>query len=325
MAIFDHFMLDDYGRQDFYRPGLDDTALSPKGRIAIVGLPNAGKKSVCNSLWGWDAVKDTGEMTRHFGLLTLIDLPLDSYDTVGVLYRLENTDLIVFVLDGERGLDPDSFNWIARLRGLDAAMLVVLNKADRIPADKLQHTLEYIETRTARPVIPLTGLDPQNVRDNLLTAILRICPDMAVPLATEFAGLRYTVAAHSVMQAAMISLTINLDINTRHDSSALVGLQLRLIRQIAAIYGYKESTGMRQRIGLSMVLRWLAHTAIKQSARIHQLEGRIGIGTISVASTFVVGRVAMLVYGGHLPSWLARYTPQAWRANNVQADSNGKL
>lgn len=309
-----------YDTYDYLRLSLDDAQRTNGGRIAIVGLPGAGKKTLCNSLWGWDAVQPSRETTRNFGLVTLIDLPLDAYDAASVLYRLENMDLIVFVLDGEQGLEADGFNWIARLRGLDAAMLIVLNKVDRIPADKRQSALDYLETRTARPVVPVSAVSPPDVRDNLLSAILQMCPDLAVPLATEIPALRRTVALHTVMQGVMTSLTLNLEINARNDSSVLVGLQIRLIRQVAAIYGYREKGGVRQRIGLSVVLRWLIHTAIKQTARLQQLEGRIGGSVVSALSTFVVGHGAIIVYGGNLPRWLVRYTPQGWRSHQ----SNGQ-
>jgi hypothetical protein len=324
MDILDNFSIGNYELLDQFRFNIDEMPKPSTGQIAVVGLPNTGKKTICNSLWGWDAVQANGEMARNFGLFTLIDLPLDPYDVAGILYRLENTDLIIFVLDAEQGLDPDSFHWIARLRGLNAAMLVVVNKADRIADDRLKTVLEHIEVRSARPVIPLKAVDAHDVRSNLLSAILRISPEMAVPLATEISSLRHSVALHLVMQAVMSCLTINLEVNTRKDSSVLVGLQLRLIRQIAAIYGYKEQTGIRKRMGLSVVLRWGIHLAIKHAARIQHFEGRIGMNVISVITTFVVGRSAMLVYGGQLPAWIARYTPQAWRAHHAPANSTGK-
>lgn len=324
MGALDNFLMGNFNMFDQMRFNFGDMPEASASRIAIVGLPGAGKKTLCNSLLGWDAVRANGETARNFGLLTLVDLPLDPYDAAGVLYRLESTDFIVYVLDGEQGLEPDSFNWIARLRGLNVAMLIVLNKSDRIPSQKLQSVLEYLETRTARPVIPLNAVHVQCVRDNLLRAILQICPDLAIPLATEITSLRQSVALHIVVQAMMASLTINLEDSARHDSSVLVGLHLRLIREIAAIYGYKEQSGTRQRMSLSIVLRWLVHLVIKQTARIQKLEGRYGGNAISMLSTLIVGRGAMLVYGGQLPRWLMRYTPQAWRTSHVPTDIHGK-
>ena len=317
MALLDTFVTSSYDMLDGFRFNGAEMPHATAGRIAIVGLPGVGKKTLCNSLWGWDAVQANGETTRSFGLITLMDLPLDPYDVTSVMYRLENTDLIIFVLDAKQGLDPDSFNWIARLRSLSAAMLVVLNKVDVIPPDKLQPALQYLESRVARPVIPLKAVDLQDVREHLLAGVLHVCPDLAVPLATEMPSLRYNVALHTVMQAMMNSVTMQLETNPRQDSSVLVGLHLRLVRQIAAIYGYKEQTGLRQRLGLSVMLRWLVSFAIQQAGRLQQLDNRITGSVVSVASTFLIGRGAMLVYGGHLPRWMARYSPQAWRTNPV--------
>lgn len=326
MALLDNFGFSTYDVFDRLRFNLDDLPHSSTGRIAVVGMPGAGKKTLCNSLWGWDGVRPSAETTRSYGLITLIDLPSDPYDAAGILYRLENTDLIVFVLDGEHGLDPDSFNWIARLRGLNGAMVVVLNKADRVPAEKLQPALAYLESRVARPIIPLQATSVQNVRDHLLAMILKVCPDLAVPLATEVTALRPMVAMHLITQAAMTSLSLSLEVNTHLDPGVLVGLQMRLIRQIAAIYGYREKEGLRQRIGLSLALRWIVQAALKQVARLQILDqkagDRVGAGVINVVSTFLVGRTAMAIYGAQLPPWLMHYTPQSWRANHVHTTSS---
>jgi predicted GTPase len=67
-----------------------DSARSNQGRIAVVGLPNSGKKSLVNSLYGWNAVGESEENTQSYGLIQIINLPQDNYDAVNTLYRLES-------------------------------------------------------------------------------------------------------------------------------------------------------------------------------------------------------------------------------------------
>ena len=66
-----------YGMFDQIRYDLDDIPRSSQGRIAIVGLPDAGKETLYNYLYGWKAVHPSDENTRDFGMITLVDLPTD--------------------------------------------------------------------------------------------------------------------------------------------------------------------------------------------------------------------------------------------------------
>ncbi len=323
MAFMDYVSFDTHDVFDRLRFNMDDIPDSGTGRIALVGLAGVGKKTLCNSLWGWEAVKASEETSRNFGLITLIDLPLDPYDVAGVLYRLEGVDLVIFMLDAEQGLDPDSFNWIARLRGLNSTMLIVLNKIDHFTEGNVAEHIAKLETQLARPVLALKAVDPQDVRENLLSAVLKVCPDLATPLAMEITSLRHSVAQNLIVQAMMTGLSISIDGHTRSDVSVLTGLHLRLIRQIAAVYGYKEHAGFRQRLGLTVFLRTALHVVLKQVAHLQRLDNRIGSGVVNIASTFFVGQAAMMFYSAQWPRWWMRQPSQIWRAQDGSA-TNGK-
>lgn len=324
MAFMDYVSFDTHDVFDRLRFNMDDISESSTGRIAIVGLTGVGKKALCNSLWGWEAVKESEETSRNFGLITLIDLPLDPYDVAGVLYRLEGVDLVIFVLDAVQGLDPDSFNWIARLRGLNSAMLIALNKIDHLTETDVAEYVAKLETQLARPVVALKTVDPQDVRENLLSAVLKVCPDLATPLAMEITSLRHSVAQNLIMQAMMTGLSISLNGHTRSDVSVLTGLHLRLIRQIAAVFGYKEHAGFRQRLGLTVLLRTALHIVLKQVAHLQRLDNRIGSGVVNIASTFLIGQAAMLFYSAQWPRWLMRQPTHVWRAQDDSASTNEK-
>jgi len=323
MAVMDYMSFDTHDTFDRLRFGVDDVSTSSMGRIAIVGLAGVGKKTLCNSLWGWEAVKPSEETTRNFGLITIIDLPLDPYDMTSVLYRLESIDLVIFVLDAEQGLDPDSFNWVARLRGLNNAMLIVLNKAEHLADDMLSERITGLETQLARPVIALQTDQQQTIRENLLSAVLKICPELATPLAMEITSLRRSVAQNLILQSIMTGLSLSFEGHSRHDTSVLIGLHLNLIRQIASIHGYKDHGGFRQRIGLTIFLRTTLHLLLKQVSHLQRLDNRIGSGMIHIASTFIIGQMAVLFYGFQGSNWFKRSSIHLWRSKSASA-SNGK-
>lgn len=308
-AMFNHL------RADF----MDETARQVQGRIAIVGLPGAGKKTLFNSLWGWEAVNDSGETTRSFGLFTLIDLPLDPYDAAGVLYRLENADLILYVLDGREALTAECFNWIARLRSIEATLLVVLNHADELPKETLPQCVRQLEERLARPVLPLSATNRDDIQGKLIPAMLKVCSDLAVPLANEIPSLRAHVARHIVLQSVIGCMTTGLDTGVANDPTAYMGVQMRMIRQIAAIYGYKNRERYRERLGLSLLLRWVMRFGLPLTTRLKWLEAWMRPGIVSAGATLVTGYLAILAYGGHLPRWLQRFAPIV----RGQYDANG--
>lgn len=292
-------------RADF----IDEAVRQMQGRIAIVGLSGAGKKTLFNSLWGWDAVKESEETSRSFGLFTLIDLPLDPYDAANVLYRLENADLILYVLDGRKGLTAECFNWIARLRSVEATLLVILNQASEMPRDALPQCVNELEERLARPVLPLSTTDRDDVQGKLIPAMLKVCPNLAAPLANEIPSLRAHVARHIVLQSVIGCITTGLDTGIGNDSAAYLGVQMRMIRQIAAIYGYKNREHFRERIGVSLLLRWTMHAGLPVTARLKRLEAWMRPGIFGAGTTLVIGYLAILAYGGHLPRWLRRFAP----------------
>ncbi|MDL1901914.1 hypothetical protein FBR02_14225 [Anaerolineae bacterium CFX9] len=303
-------------RTDF----MDESARQMQGRIAIVGLPGAGKKALFNSLWGWEAVNDSSETTRSFGLFTLIDLPLDPYDAAGVLYRLENADLILYVLDGREGLTAEGFNWITRLRSVEATLLVVLNHADEMPGETLPHCIKQLEERLARPVLPLSATSRDDIQGKLIPAMLKVCSDLAMPLANEIPSLRAHVARHIVLQSVVGCMTSGLDTGAANDPTAYMGVQMRMIRQIAAIYGYKNRQRYRERIGLALLLRWAMRLGFPVTARLERLEAWVRPGIVSAGITLVIGYLTILAYGGHLPRWLQRFTPMV---GGSQHDTNG--
>jgi len=128
--------------------------------IAIVGRPNVGKSSLFNRMLGRRKalVQDTPGVTRdrNYALAEISGRAVLLVDTGGfeehegvatevmarlireqALVAIEESDVIVFVMDIREGLTPTDREIAQRLRGIKQPVLYVLNKADHPKTDLL--------------------------------------------------------------------------------------------------------------------------------------------------------------------------------------------
>jgi len=143
--------------------GTPDAGLQTRaGIVAVVGPPNAGKSTLVNALVGQkiSIVTPKVQTTRSRVLgIAMRDLPgggrsqIVLADTPGIFAtakrRLEramvaaawsgarDADVLLAVLDSERGLDSDTTAILERLRDQDRLSVLALNKIDLVKRDKL--------------------------------------------------------------------------------------------------------------------------------------------------------------------------------------------
>jgi uncharacterized protein (DUF697 family) len=273
-------------------------------RIAIVGLPGAGKRALCNSLWGWEVLdhEKPREQIREYGLFTVADLSGEmAFDVETILFRLEGVDLMVYLLDASAGLSAEDFRWIARLRSAEPGLLVVLNVAGILQEESQIGMLADLERRLALPVLPLDVRDGEAVHRSLIPAMLKACPELDVPLANEIGGLRGRMARRLVMQHVVMSAVISLEPVPLIDVSVLIGLQSRMVKRIAAVYGYRGRNDQRRDIMVSGTLGLALRYSIQTAAKAVPFAGWLVSGLVGASATWMIGRVAMAYYGEELP------------------------
>ena len=154
------------------------------GFVAIVGRPNVGKSTLLNHILGQkiSITSRKPQTTRHqiLGVKTSETSQVIYVDTPGIHNRrstainrymnraassvLNDVDLVLFVVQAMQWTEEDEIV-LNRLKGIDAPVLLVVNKIDKL--DDKNELLPFIDKITARrkfdAVIPLSALHAQNI------------------------------------------------------------------------------------------------------------------------------------------------------------------
>jgi len=166
------------------------------GFVAVIGRPNVGKSTLLNHLVGQKIaiVSDTPQTTRNriLGILTLPDAQILFLDTPGIhkpqhklgeymvksaRSALREVDLILFVSDVTESVGPGERFILDMLEGETAPVVLVLNKVDLMPKEKLLPIItRYSGFRNFAAVVPVSALTGDNT-DRLLSVIKEALPE----------------------------------------------------------------------------------------------------------------------------------------------------
>jgi GTP-binding protein Era len=164
------------------------------GFVSIFGKPNAGKSTLLNALMGEKLaiVSPKVQTTRHRikGILTEKDYQVIFSDTPGIIeprYKLhekmmhavknslEDADIALLLLDIRDNWEENDQLFTALK--LQAPGIVVLNKIDGIPADKIDEAKTFFTGKSyCREVIAISALQKTNIT-GLLDTVLNLLPE----------------------------------------------------------------------------------------------------------------------------------------------------
>lgn len=126
------------------------------GFVALIGAPNAGKSTLMNQLVGTKIsivthkVQTTRAIVRGIAMhndcqIIFVDTPgifnprrkLDEVMVSTAWGSARDADMSVCIIDAERGVTEDVAALVARMKELGGKVVLLLNKIDRIPRDRL--------------------------------------------------------------------------------------------------------------------------------------------------------------------------------------------
>ena len=155
------------------------------GFVGIIGRPNVGKSTLINSIVGSKVAITTSkpQTTRNIiqGIYNDDDTQIVFVDTPGIhkpntklgqtlnkqaYYSMEDTDIILFLVDATESLGKGDMFVIDKLKTLSKPVILVINKVDRISKEEIfKKIIEYKDLYEFSDIVPLSALKNDNVKE----------------------------------------------------------------------------------------------------------------------------------------------------------------
>ncbi len=157
------------------------------GFVSIMGRANVGKSTLLNSLLERHLAITSNKVgtTRHIieGIYNDDDSQIIFVDTPGITKPLDklgtvlnqksygsisDSDLILFLVDAEKGFGKGDKFILDRLREEDVPVVLVLSKIDRISKNKLLEVIQQVkDVFPFKEVVPISSLKNENLEELL--------------------------------------------------------------------------------------------------------------------------------------------------------------
>lgn len=153
------------------------------GFIAIIGRPNAGKSTLLNALLGTKVAISSNKpnTTRNniAGILTEPDTQFVFLDTPGIhkpqqqlgrvlnknaYNAMDDADAVAWIIDVTQNFGPGDEFVLDRIRNLPKPVILLVNKVDLVPKEKLlRKLLDWQEKFEFSDIVPVSAKDGENL------------------------------------------------------------------------------------------------------------------------------------------------------------------
>lgn len=172
---------------------LNETPRGVRVHIALFGKRNAGKSSIINALTGQSAsiVSEVKGTTTDPVFKPMEILPIGPcvlIDTAGIddegalgelrvkktLEVLDKTDIALFIIDGQRGVDEEDKALVKKIKAKGISSIIVYNKIDS--KTSYENECQQLSEELKCIVVPVSALNKDGI-DNLKNEIIKVLPE----------------------------------------------------------------------------------------------------------------------------------------------------
>ena len=276
-------------------------------KVVIVGQPNTGKSTLFNKIVGQrlSAMSPEAGTTKtliqtDFGPFTLVDTPGHLPDVAES--GMEQASVIVFLLDASREFQEQDRQLYASIKKLDKPTVIAVNKIDTLQGKSAAdfYATEVALFLEAYGVIPVSAKTGENVAEELIPAIIDASPEAALAVGRELPKFRREAAQKLIRTSTLLSLAAGLEPIPFIDIPVLLGIQIRLVLRIGALYGERLDSNDAMLHARELIATMAGGLAMRllaeQAAKAVPFGGDFVAGAIAGAATWSIGEVALEYY-----------------------------
>ena len=166
------------------------------GFVGVIGRPNVGKSTLVNSIVGSKVAITSSkpQTTRNIiqGIYNEDKTQIVFVDTPGIhkpvnklgktlneeaYFSIEDTDIILVVVDSYEGLGKGDIYILDKLKEIDKPVLLVINKIDKLTKEEIFNRInDYKDLYPFDEIIPVSALNKANLKE-LIETLKKYLPD----------------------------------------------------------------------------------------------------------------------------------------------------